>query len=897
MTNYNQEFLRASWESGENAGSSILTHSGTTVAIRERERARLPGHLVGLDDDWALWRCVGLRGAGFPALQVLRLAAPECAVAADNLLETENDAQGVCGKAAEIVGEALNTLERDVQWHEKKRRNGFLTALKSLRAGKLPASPESLQPVEQTSLETVRTALARVEEVKAEYQETFKRASGQISKVLGEVASEERFREAITWQNRQALSGSIAALLRMPGDSQAEGAKRRRHEAVVASYLQRYCVKNDTIGFFGPVGWATLDDVSSGLHVNTGSELLATRRVYFEDWGIDALVDTLNKNPALRRWLAPRSLPFICLEGDILHLPMRRPLRLAPKHVAVLRQCTGDDTAVEIARTMLQNRLAGVGSEQEVFAILEGLCSQRLILWQLELPLQTYPERRLRELLERIEDQPLRETSLLPLDELERSKDAVSKAAGDAAKLDAALNTLDEKFTALTGQPATRAAGRTYAARTLVYEDCRRSTDVEIGREILAELVPPLSLLLKSARWFTFEAAKVLREALLSVQRGLVKKNPGNHIVDGLAFWIQAQAQMFGTSAGQNGLEAPVLNGLQELFQQRWEEVLEIEEGQRQVTRRSSELQERAEAAFAAPHAGWSFGRYHSPDIMIAADDVESIRRGDYQFVLGELHLGYNTLGASVFVEQHERPQDLIKAVESDMPGLRAVPMTPREWLTARINYSIISPRDYRIEFTVNSFHSDSERALPIGELVVEESDDSLVVRTRDGKLRFDMVELFGGMFSGFVVNQFKLLRELPHRPRVTIDRLIVARESWRFAAADVTFATVKDDADRFVAARRWAHWHSLPRFVFVKVPVETKPVYVDFDSPVFVNLLAKMVRRQAQEGSEDAMIGFSEMVPGLAQSWLPDAEGNRYTSELRIVALDLAEVGDPRTT
>jgi hypothetical protein len=896
MTIYNQEFFRASWESGENAGSGILTHSGTMVAVRERERATLPGHLVGLDDDWALWRCVGLRGAGFPALQVLRLAAPECAAAADNLLRTEEEAQRLCGKAAEIVGEALNTLEREVQWHDKKRRNGFLATLRSLRAGKLPASPESLQPAEQASLETVRTALARVEEVKAEFHETFKTTCGQISKVLCEVASEERFREAVTWQNRQALSGSIAALLRMPGDSQAEGAKRRRHEAVVASYLQRYCVKNDTIGFFGPVGWATLDDVSSGLQVNTGSELLATRRVYFEDWGIDALVNTLNKNPALRRWFAPRSLPFIFLEGDTLYMPMRRPLGLAAKHAAVLRQCNGDKTAAEISRTMLYNRLAGVSSEQEVYAILEGLCSQRLILWQLELPLQAYPERRLRELLERIEDQPLRETALLPLDELERAKDAISAAAGNAANLDTALGELDDKFTVLTEQAATRAAGRTYAARTLVYEDCRRGTKVEIGSEILAELAPPLSLLLKSARWFTFEAAKVLREELLSAHRALVKKNSGNRMVDGLTFWMHTQAQMFLSVSGQNGLEAPVLNELQELFQRRWEEVLGIEEGQRQVMRRSSDVRERAETAFAAPHAGWSFGRYQSPDIMIAAADAESIRRGDYQFVMGELHLGNNTLGASVFVEQHERPQELIDAVESDMPKVRAVPMTPREWLTARINYKFISPRDYRLEFTVNSFHSQRERAIPIAELVVEETDEGLLVRTRDGRLRFDMVELFGGVFSGFVVNQFKLLRELPHTPRVTIDRLIAARETWRFAAADVTFAAVKDDADRFVAARRWAHSHSLPRFVFVKVPIETKPVYVDFDSPVFVSLLAKMARCQAKEGSEGALIAISEMVPGLDQVWLPDAEGNRYTSELRMVALDLAEIGDPGT-
>jgi hypothetical protein len=51
------------------------------------------------------------------------------------------------------------------------------------------------------------------------------------------------------------------------------------------------------------------------------------------------------------------------------------------------------------------------------------------------------------------------------------------------------------------------------------------------------------------------------------------------------------------------------------------------------------------------------------------------------------------------------------------------------------------------------------------------------------------------------------------------------------------------------------------------------------------------MVRRQALDGVEGATITVSEMVPGLEQVWLPDAVGQYYTSELRMVALDLLEL------
>ena len=64
------------------------------------------------------------------------------------------------------------------------------------------------------------------------------------------------------------------------------------------------------------------------------------------------------------------------------------------------------------------------------------------------------------------------------------------------------------------------------------------------------------------------------------------------------------------------------------------------------------------------------------------------------------------------------------------------------------------------------------------------------------------------------------------------------------------------------------------------------KPVYVDFASPVSVDALAKLIRRGAREDAATP-VTVSEMLPDPRQCWLTDAQGNRYTSELRIVALN----------
>jgi hypothetical protein len=79
-----------------------------------------------------------------------------------------------------------------------------------------------------------------------------------------------------------------------------------------------------------------------------------------------------------------------------------------------------------------------------------------------------------------------------------------------------------------------------------------------------------------------------------------------------------------------------------------------------------------------------------------------------------------------------------------------------------------------------------------------------------------------------------------------------------------------------------------MPRFVFLSAPVEPKPCYLDFESPILVDIFCKIVRRTREAGTPDAAIEISEMLPRPDQIWLTDAEQNRYTSEFRIVAVDL---------
>ena len=102
---------------------------------------------------------------------------------------------------------------------------------------------------------------------------------------LAAVASDTAFQEAVVWQNRSAYRTAVSTVA---SGLNATGSKRRRREDVVAAYWQRYCSKNDTIGFFGPLAWGAVHDDGPALVFRAG-DLVSEREVHFETWAIEAL--------------------------------------------------------------------------------------------------------------------------------------------------------------------------------------------------------------------------------------------------------------------------------------------------------------------------------------------------------------------------------------------------------------------------------------------------------------------------------------------------------------------------------------------------------------------------------------------------------------------------------
>jgi hypothetical protein len=125
------------------------------------------------------------------------------------------------------------------------------------------------------------------------------------------------------------------------------------------------------------------------------------------------------------------------------------------------------------------------------------------------------------------------------------------------------------------------------------------------------------------------------------------------------------------------------------------------------------------------------------------------------------------------------------------------------------------------------------------------------------------------------------------HGERITVGRTVLRRETWAASAGSAP----REPGD-FAA---WARALGLPRRIFCRPPGEAKPVYVDLESRLLTSSLHRMLRRVADRDPETP-VRFTEMLPGPDECWL-EHEGARYTSELRLVAVDLSRRGAGRVT
>jgi hypothetical protein len=676
---------------------------------------------------------------------------------------------------------------------------------------------------------------------------------------LRAIAQDERFREAVFLSNPDFFKTGLAAFLAMEDDKPMT-AKMRQVETTVATYLQRFCAKNDTCSFFGPVNYArAAPGASRSLAITFADSPLRAREAFFAYWAAADLARKVSEVPEIQLALPVRRSPLCrVLESGQVHVSLlERTVRLSELQRRVFDAADGSRTSSAIGEAL---GLSAEVVEREV----QSLAKAKLLLRAIEIaPSEFHP---LRSLIDQ-----LRQLRLLPgscaakwpwLESLAELESARREFAGaDLRRREAILGGVERQFERLSGGSPRRRAGQMYADRTLLYEDCLGSMErVEIGGALFEDLAARIALPLRVAACH----ARLLRDDLhgLAVAVHAELASGAREV----AYGLFAQRLKGEVDAGSPELAG----GRARAFLDRLHRAVACAERGPKASLSSADL------SFLAEYEASSPGLLASPDLMIAARSLEALNRGELTIVMAELHDNATLWDTLMYfhperddVERHLRAA-LIESGE--FPDLG--------WIQFRRESKCFALKLPGTTVELSSPASGGAPALPVSDLTVVNEGGCLALRSRStGRA----LTLYCGLSHTFAEHVLSLpkVKAIPWAtgaatPRVDVEGVVVQRRRWRFDAPVALAAPGAGEGDLLLAALELRARHGLPEHVFASAPAEPKPIYVDFANPFLVRLFAHLARSGG--------VVLEEMLPGPDELWLVE-RGSRFCLELRTTA------------
>jgi hypothetical protein len=278
---------------------------------------------------------------------------------------------------------------------------------------------------------------------------------------------------------------------------------------------------------------------------------------------------------------------------------------------------------------------------------------------------------------------------------------------------------------------------------------------------------------------------------------------------------------------------------------------------------------------------------YPSADLQLSATSIDAIARGDYQWILAELHPPIAMLHHCMFWSCPDK-ETLGRALASTTLG--------------RPNFHFgFFAADFTAHTTVRLFDAmpelsnfvASQRANPKWkrispaetEVYVDEKTGDVAVRRIDNRKHLGSFARAWLIPLGFHPFQFGIA---PHTPRLRCGRVIVQRQSWTVKTEELTPGNYAGVSPRLVlAVEKLRAEKDLPRFIYVR-PTEqalrrsgaegrdkdTKPVFVDLESYLSLEIFHRWLVKAGE-------IEVTEMLPDPQHLFWKEPDG-RHSFELR---------------
>jgi len=755
-----------------------------------------------MSEPWTLGEVFVLRHAGFPF----------------DWLES-------LGVSEDVQAEVARLLDAEDALVDAVRAESGTSAAQAVRDG-LSQGREPRLDARQGA--PCHDALARYREHRASVQARYAEERKVLRRKLRERAADLAIQEAVFLSSPAMFDNVWVRYLR--GGERPDTSDARRVERQVYTYLQRFCAKNETTSFFGPIAYGerTPDEGYDVRVVPSGS---TRRRTFFSFWAVTELARAVGRERTLRPHLPLRLNPLFTLTpGRATCAPLKLDVALSPQAehlISVLREHAVPSDAA---------RVLGVPVEDVERQALP-LVKTALLLWGLPFrPNDFATFESVREAVAALPDVEARARWLERLDALARLKEDFEAAPLSHRR--ELLPRLEAAFTEATGKPARRGDGQVYADRLILYEEASSPFRLRFGASFTTDLEAALTGALELSAAYGEKVQRGFRE---QVRDAL---GPEAGALDLLDYAVRLRPD--GVTGSRFSPVPPVM--------------LEPDDARSRAV---------PVDLLGASTPG---GRYALPDVCLAAKPDG----GGFEVMLARVHhhlLLWSWLSA--FHPERTRYASVASRwLERDASARGLVGLAIR-----RRNKGFYVYPGRRLVYSVSDVLDVEEGALtPRGVKVLPTPEGPVLVDGQGERLSlylplddFSSYPPFAALAHPQVLHA-PLRTQGAHLPRLSVGGAVYQRERWNLPASRLgrpagfeLFLTVQRE-------RRAGGW---PRFVFMRSSKERKPYLIDTASPFAVDLLSHLAR-------DAERLSVEEMYPAPEQLWLRDERG-RYTCELRM--------------
>jgi hypothetical protein len=636
----------------------------------------------------------------------------------------------------------------------------------------------------------------------------------------------------------------------------------RAHERHLLLYLQRVAAKNDSLSAFGPEGWGTIDGAPGSLALSPQPGI-AARETFLERWTAHGVAAALNADPEIRLELSPRLNPNGLLAGNRFVL-------------------TDTGNGIELDGATLQ-ALQRIDSKTPAHslgleaAMLERLAQQKVIRWEIEVPaLVPHAFDVLLADVEAWRDTPVRSRWLERLQPIAALPRKFAETEETAARIEI-IEEADERLQRLGALPKT-GTRFLYSAANPIGEECFRECGFTIGEDLVGEVAR------YAAPWIDLwrDSYAFIASRVAAGLRGILEKAPTKNGSLPLPAFLHIceQLRMPLTGPAMVGLAHMAFQEVKAAFRQQIASRADAEEWQLTAddchfVRRNFEYPKFDEYT------------YPSADMQLSAKSVEAVARGEYEWVLAELHPPVALLHHGFYWGCPDK-EALGRALASTTKGhptfhfgFFAIDFT------ATTAVRVLDAMPSLTNFVAPQRGDPRWRTIQPAEIdvFVDEASGDVGLRARAS------AEYLGSFARAWVIplgfHPF-LFGRSPHMPRLRCGKVIVQRRSWTVGLEELAAGNYTGISrnlvvaiERLRAAKGW------PRYIYIRPSEQalrrsgaegrdkdTKPVFIDLESYLFLEIFHGWLTKAGE-------LEVSEMLPDPEHLLWQEPDGRR-TFELR---------------